>query len=181
MNKNDVKTKCKYKTWISFFWGSWKYERNGSRAKLTWRPNSEKWKLYLNYCPVVHGNLSLVAVTDIEIKSCTNKVVKLQLRLWFCVSAVIFSWRWICLARLDYFCVNFLKLLVSFLLIKCEYWNAFFILDKAALSDTFIVLLNSWSSKWGSEQFTHLLSSLVKRQNDNHPPGHVIGRNKVSP
>ena len=23
--------------WISFFWDSWKYERNGSRAKLTWR------------------------------------------------------------------------------------------------------------------------------------------------
>ena len=38
MNKNDVKTQCKYKRWISFFWGSWKYERNGSRAKLTWRP-----------------------------------------------------------------------------------------------------------------------------------------------
>ena len=28
----------KYKRWISFFWGSWKYERNGSRAKLTWDP-----------------------------------------------------------------------------------------------------------------------------------------------
>ena len=38
MNKNDVKTKRKYKRWISFFWGSWKYKRNGSRAKLTWRP-----------------------------------------------------------------------------------------------------------------------------------------------
>ena len=35
MNKNDVKTKCKYMRWISFFWGSRKYERNGSRAKLT--------------------------------------------------------------------------------------------------------------------------------------------------
>ena len=40
MNKNDVKTKCKYKRWISFFWGSWKYERNGPRAKLTWRSKS---------------------------------------------------------------------------------------------------------------------------------------------
>ena len=39
MNINDVKTKCKYKRWISFFWGSWKYEHNGSRAKLTWRPS----------------------------------------------------------------------------------------------------------------------------------------------
>ena len=39
MNKNDVKTKCKYKRWISFFWGSWKYERNGPRAKLTWSPS----------------------------------------------------------------------------------------------------------------------------------------------
>ena len=28
---------CKYKTRISFFWHSSKYERNGSRAKLTWR------------------------------------------------------------------------------------------------------------------------------------------------
>ena len=36
MNKNDAKTKCKYKRWISIFWGSWKYERNESRAKLTW-------------------------------------------------------------------------------------------------------------------------------------------------
>ena len=39
MNKNDVKTKCKYKRWISFSWGSSKYERNGSRAQLTWRPS----------------------------------------------------------------------------------------------------------------------------------------------
>ena len=39
MNKNDVKTKCKYKRLISFFWGSSKYERNGSRAKLTWHPS----------------------------------------------------------------------------------------------------------------------------------------------
>ena len=37
MDKNDVKTKCKYKRWISFFRGSWKYERYGSRGKLTWR------------------------------------------------------------------------------------------------------------------------------------------------
>ena len=34
MNKTDVKTKCKYKRWISFFWGSSKYERNESRANL---------------------------------------------------------------------------------------------------------------------------------------------------
>ena len=39
MVKNDVKTKYKYKRWISFFWDSRKYERNGSRAKLTWRPS----------------------------------------------------------------------------------------------------------------------------------------------
>ena len=39
MNKNDVKTKCKYKRWLSVFWGSWKYERNGSHAKLTWSPS----------------------------------------------------------------------------------------------------------------------------------------------
>ena len=32
MVKNDVKTKYKYKRWISFFWGSWKYERNGSKG-----------------------------------------------------------------------------------------------------------------------------------------------------
>ena len=38
LNKNDVKTKYKYKR-ISFFWESWKYERNGSHAKLTWRPS----------------------------------------------------------------------------------------------------------------------------------------------
>ena len=30
MSKNDVKTKCKFKRWISFFWGSSKYERKGS-------------------------------------------------------------------------------------------------------------------------------------------------------
>ena len=36
MNKNDVKTQCKYKRWISFFRGSWKYERNESLAKLTY-------------------------------------------------------------------------------------------------------------------------------------------------
>ena len=40
--KNDVrktKTNCICKRWISFFWGSWKYERSGSRAKLRWRPS----------------------------------------------------------------------------------------------------------------------------------------------
>ena len=31
--KYYVKTKCKYKRAISFSCGSWKYERNGSRAK----------------------------------------------------------------------------------------------------------------------------------------------------
>ena len=40
MNKKDVKTECKCKRWISFFWGSSKYERNGSRAQLTWSPSS---------------------------------------------------------------------------------------------------------------------------------------------
>ena len=39
MNLNDVKTKCKYKRWISFFWGSLKYERNEFHAKLTWHPS----------------------------------------------------------------------------------------------------------------------------------------------
>ena len=39
MNQNDVKSVNMYKRWILFFWGSWKYERNGSRAKLTWRPS----------------------------------------------------------------------------------------------------------------------------------------------
>ena len=49
MNKTDVKTKCKYRRWISFFWGSSKYERNGSRTSkyerngsrtvLMWRPS----------------------------------------------------------------------------------------------------------------------------------------------
>ena len=34
-----MKTKCKYNRWISFSWGSWKYECNRSRAKLTWCPN----------------------------------------------------------------------------------------------------------------------------------------------
>ena len=34
MKKNYVKTKCKYKRWISFFWSSSKYERNGSSAQL---------------------------------------------------------------------------------------------------------------------------------------------------
>ena len=35
---NGCKTNCKYKRWISFFWGSSKYKRNLSRAKFTWRP-----------------------------------------------------------------------------------------------------------------------------------------------
>ena len=39
MNKNDVKTKYKYKSCIWFYWNSSKYECNESRAKLTWRPS----------------------------------------------------------------------------------------------------------------------------------------------
>ena len=38
MDKNDEKTKCKYKRWSSFFWGSSKYECNEYREKLTWHP-----------------------------------------------------------------------------------------------------------------------------------------------
>ena len=34
-----TKTKCKYKRWISFFLDSSNYERNRSRAQLTWRPS----------------------------------------------------------------------------------------------------------------------------------------------
>ena len=64
MNKNNVNSKCKYRRWISVFWGSSKYECNGSLAKLTllcmWpvefklRWTSEKWNLFLKYyfqCP----------------------------------------------------------------------------------------------------------------------------------
>ena len=65
LNKNDVKTKYKYKRWIPFFWGLWKYERNRSHAKLTcdalrvllcmWPivfilpRTSEKWNLFLKW------------------------------------------------------------------------------------------------------------------------------------
>ena len=57
MSKNDVNTKCKYKRWLSFFWHSSKYERNGFHAKLTsfaWDLIAfilwwilEKWNLFL--------------------------------------------------------------------------------------------------------------------------------------
>ena len=76
MTKNYVKTKCKYKRWISFFWGSSKYERNGSRAKFTWRPYFARDPLrsyfdepqeneiyFLNdvaWTSVVHGCMNLV-------------------------------------------------------------------------------------------------------------------------
>ena len=35
MDKNDVKQSVNI--WDDFFWGSSKYERNGSRANLKWR------------------------------------------------------------------------------------------------------------------------------------------------
>ena len=49
MNKNDVKTKFKYKRWISFFWGSFKFERNGWLVAFILRWTTEKWNLFLNW------------------------------------------------------------------------------------------------------------------------------------
>ena len=37
--QKNIKTKRKDKKWLSFFWGSTKYEHNGSPAKCTWRPS----------------------------------------------------------------------------------------------------------------------------------------------
>ena len=65
-DKKDLKTKYKYKKWISFFWGSWKYERNGSRLKLTWRP-SGNFLLHVTRC--VHTSMNL---TKNEIYFLTN-------------------------------------------------------------------------------------------------------------
>ena len=38
MSPNPTGGDINIKRWISFFCGSSKYERNGSRAQLTWRP-----------------------------------------------------------------------------------------------------------------------------------------------
>ena len=59
MNKSDVKTKCKYKRWMSFFWGSWKYESNASHAKLMWRKGHHllcTWPVAFNYFHEVQKN-----------------------------------------------------------------------------------------------------------------------------
>ena len=87
MNKNDVKTKCKYKRRILFFSSSSKYERNGSRIKLTWRHllctwlnafifrwASEKWSVFLK-------EQSLPNFTRIMIKPFQTRSVRVAERL----------------------------------------------------------------------------------------------------
>ena len=70
MFKNDVTIKCNYKRWISFFWHSSKYERNGHCAKLKWLTLHEthcvhtsmivrkkKWNLFFNRGLVIITNV----------------------------------------------------------------------------------------------------------------------------
>ena len=56
--------------WISFFWGSWKYKRNGSRVKLTWRPSGS---LTLHVTRCVHTSMNLRKMKFISYQNVDEK------------------------------------------------------------------------------------------------------------